>query len=107
MIEKILNEKGKHIDHNKIHRIMLEEGLAKHEERKQKRRKYKCYQRKHSLSLVHIDWSEYKKEKFILFEEDIDALRFVIEKTDGNKIVIEDPSVQKIKMGGQESWQII
>ena len=76
MIENILNDKGKHIGHNKIHRIMLEEGLAKHDENKQRRRKYKCYQRKHSLSLVHTDWSEYRGEKFILFEDD--ASRFVL-----------------------------
>jgi hypothetical protein len=76
MLEKILDEKGKHIGHNKIHRIMLEEGLAKHEENKQKRRKYKCYQRKYSLSLVHTDWSEHRGEKFILFEDD--ASRFVL-----------------------------
>jgi putative transposase len=76
MIEKLLDEKGKHIGHNKIHRIMLEEGLAKHDENKQKRRKYKCYQRKHSLSLVHTDWSEHKGEKFILFEDD--ASRFIL-----------------------------
>ena len=76
MIEKILNEKDIHISHNKIHKIMLEEGLAKHDENKQKRRKYKCYQRKHSLSLAHTDWSEHKGWKFILFEDD--ASRFVL-----------------------------
>lgn len=76
MIEKILDEKGKHIGHNKIHKIMIEEGLAKHEENKKKRRKYKCYQRKHSLSLVHTDWSEFGREKYILFEDD--ASRFVL-----------------------------
>lgn len=37
--------------------------------------------------------------------EEIEALRVVIEKNDG-KIVIENPSIQKIKMQGQESWQI-
>lgn len=76
MIEKILNEKGIHISHNKIHKIMLEKGLAKHDENKQKRRKYRCYQRKHSLSLAHTDWSEHKGWKFILFEDD--ASRFVL-----------------------------
>jgi len=76
MIELLLNEKGVHINHNRIHKIMLEEGLAKHEENKQKQRKYKCYQRHHSLSLVHTDWAEYKKENFILFEDD--ASRFIL-----------------------------
>ena len=65
MIEQILDEKGVHINHNRIHKIMLEEGLAKPNLKKQKKRKYKCYERKHSLSLVHTDWAEYKGMKFI------------------------------------------
>jgi hypothetical protein len=76
MIEQILDEKGVHINHNRIHRILLEEGFAKPNPRKQKKRKYKCYERKHSLSLVHTDWAEYKGKKFILFEDD--ASRFIL-----------------------------
>lgn len=75
MIEKILKDKGIKISHNKIHKIMLEEGLAKHEENKQKQRSFCRYQRKHSLSLVHSDWFEYKGWKFILIEDD--ASRFI------------------------------
>lgn len=76
MIEQILDEKGIHINHNRIHRILLETGLAKLNPKKQKKRKYKCYQRYHSLSLVHTDWAEYKGKKFIMFEDD--ASRFVL-----------------------------
>jgi len=76
MIEQILDEKGVHINHNRVHRILLEAGLAKSNPKKQKKRKYKCYQRKHSLSLVHTDWAEYKSKKFILFEDD--ASRFIL-----------------------------
>jgi len=75
MLEEILDEKGIHINHNRIHKIMLEQGFAKHEEKKQKRRKYCRYERKHSLSLVHSDWAEHKEWKFILIEDD--ASRFV------------------------------
>jgi len=39
-------------------------------------------------------------------QEDIDASKVVIEKTDGSNIVISNPSVAKIKMQGQESFQI-
>lgn len=39
-------------------------------------------------------------------QEDIPASRVIIEKNDGKKIVIENPSVAKIKMHGQESFQI-
>ena len=38
-------------------------------------------------------------------QEEIEAQRVIIEKVDG-KIVIESPSVQKVVMNGQESWQI-
>jgi nascent polypeptide-associated complex subunit alpha len=39
-------------------------------------------------------------------QEEIDASRVIIEKSDNNKIVIENPSVTKISMQGQESFQI-
>jgi putative transposase len=49
------------IPHNTIHKIMLEFGFAKEQESKQKRRKpWIRYERKHSLSAVHIDWHESK-----------------------------------------------
>ncbi len=41
-----------------------------------------------------------------LSQEDIDASRVIIEKRDGNKLVIENPSIVKMKMQGQESLQI-
>ena len=75
MIEKILDEKGIHMNHNRIHKILLRAGLAKREEKKQKTRKYKCYERKHSLSLVHMDWFQFKRKWYILYEDD--ASRFV------------------------------
>ena len=39
-------------------------------------------------------------------QDEIDAVRVIIEKTDGSRIVIDEPSVTKIDMKGQESWQI-
>lgn len=39
-------------------------------------------------------------------QEDVDASRVIIEKTDNSRIIIENPSVQKIKMQGQETFQI-
>ena len=39
-------------------------------------------------------------------QENIDAERVVIEKSDGSKIVIETPSVVKINMQGNDSFQI-
>jgi nascent polypeptide-associated complex subunit alpha len=41
-----------------------------------------------------------------LSQEEIDASRVIIEKNDGGKLIIENPSVMKMKMQGQESLQI-
>jgi len=57
-LEKTINAKhGIHIPHNVIHQVLLELECAQHEESKQKRRKpWIRYERRHSLSLVHMDW---------------------------------------------------
>jgi len=39
-------------------------------------------------------------------QEEIDASRVIIEKSEGGKTIIENPSVTKITMQGQESFQI-
>ena len=39
-------------------------------------------------------------------QEDIPVSRVVIEKPDGTRIIIKNPSVSKIKAQGQESFQI-
>ena len=39
-------------------------------------------------------------------QEEIDAVRVVVEKSDGSKIIVENPNVQKISMHGQESLQV-
>ena len=44
--------------------------------------------------------------KMGISQEDISANRVIIEKKDGNSIIIESPVVSKIKMQGQESFQI-
>ena len=75
MIEQYLDEKSIHMSHNKIHRILLEAKLAKEEQRKKNRRKWVRYERKHSLSLGHTDWFEYKGKQCIIFIDD--AGRFI------------------------------
>ena len=41
-----------------------------------------------------------------LQQEEISSERVIIEKSDGGKLIIENPSVIKIKMQGNESFQI-
>ena len=45
-------------------------------------------------------------KKMGIAQEEILAEKVIIEKKDGNRIIIENPSVTKIKMQGQTSFQI-
>jgi len=73
-LEKILDEQGIHIGHNRIHKILKNEGLAKDEPHKQRRRKWIRYERRYSNSLWHADWFEENQEQIILFEDDASRL---------------------------------
>ncbi|OIO80140.1 hypothetical protein AUJ84_04465 [Candidatus Pacearchaeota archaeon CG1_02_32_132] len=70
MIEQYLDEKRVHIGHNRIHKILLEAKLAKEEDKKKHRRTWIRYERKHSLSLGHTDWFDYKGRQGIIFIDD-------------------------------------
>jgi putative transposase len=74
-LEKILDTQGIHIGHNRIHQILKENGMAKDEPHKQRRRTWVRYERRYSNSLWHADWFEEPHEKIILFEDD--ASRFI------------------------------
>jgi putative transposase len=73
-IEKVLSQRGIHIPHNRIHRILLENNLANIEPKKSRRRKWIRWERKHSNSLWHTDWSDYKGTNLILYEDDASRL---------------------------------
>lgn len=48
---------AKHIGHNRIHHILVELGYAKRKNKKDIRKKdWIRYQRRHSLTAIHIDW---------------------------------------------------
>lgn len=70
---------GKTIPRNSLHRFLLKEGISKPDKKKQKQRKYCRYERKHSFSLVHLDWHESKvvPNKFVCAVED-DASRLIL-----------------------------
>ncbi|EMR74774.1 integrase family protein [Thermoplasmatales archaeon SCGC AB-540-F20] len=74
-LEKILDVRGIHIPHNRIHRILKEEGLARDEPHKQRRRKWIRYERRYSNSLWHADWFKEREDQIILLEDD--ASRFI------------------------------
>jgi len=78
LLEKLLDDKEIHLPHNRIHKILKNLNLAKNEPKKQKRRKYIRYERRHSNSLWHTDYAEDKSENkhFIPYEDD--ASRFIV-----------------------------
>jgi len=98
-LEKILDAQGIHIPHNRIHRILKEEGLANDEPRKQRRRKWIRYERRYSNSLWHADWFEKKQDQIILFQDD--ASRFITgygvfgNATSKNTITVLEKAIQQ------------
>ena len=79
-LEKILLAHGYSINHNRVHRILVQEGLALTEERKHVRKKWIRYEREYSNSLWHVDWhcikdGRWKDEWLICYEDD--ASRYI------------------------------
>lgn len=98
-LEKVLLEKGIKISHNKIHRILIDNKLANIEPKKSKRRKWIRYERRHSNSLWHTDWSEYQGRNIIIYIDDASRLitgygEFKNATTD-NTIMVYDNAVAK------------
>jgi len=57
LMKLIERDYGNHINHNRIHRILLDLGMAKKKGKKDIRKKdWIRYERRHSLTAVHIDW---------------------------------------------------
>ena len=58
ILELVIKNKYKiHISHYKIHKVLLEYGLAKLIGMKIRKKKWVRYERKHSLTAVHMDWA--------------------------------------------------
>ena len=100
-LEKIIEkEKDVHIPHNRIHKILKQEGLAQDQPNKQKRRKWVRFERKHSNSMWHTDWTELKNGKQIITFED-DASRKGMgwgefdEATTKNSLIVLKRSIKK------------
>jgi putative transposase len=79
-LEKIIEHKfGRHIPHNAIHQVLLNNGKANENNKKKKRRKpWIRYERKHSLTAVHLDWHTSRingKEVCVVLD---DSSRFIL-----------------------------
>lgn len=74
-LERVIDrDYNKHIGHNRIHQILIQLGYAKPKGKKDiRKKKWKFYERRHSLTAVHIDW-HYHKGTWVFGVED-DASR--------------------------------
>ena len=76
LMKLIERDYGKHINHNRIHVILLILGMAKTKGKKDIRKKdWIRYERRHSLTAVHIDWYYYAPMELWVFAVLDDASR--------------------------------
>ena len=73
-LEKVLAGRGIALPHNRIHMILRQEGLAKEQPAKSRRRKWVRYERPNSNDLWHADWFELDGKQHILYEDDASRL---------------------------------
>lgn len=70
--------RGIKIDNNRIHNLLLEEGMAKEEPNKKGRKKpWIRYERQHSLSAGHMDWHQHHDGRWVCVVLD-DASRMIL-----------------------------
>jgi putative transposase len=78
ILERVIDSQyGRHIPHNRIHRVLRSLGLAVDEPRKHVRKKWIRYERKYSNSLWHTDWTLVDGSGWLIAYLD-DASRFVV-----------------------------
>jgi putative transposase len=73
-MEKILSLDGHSIPHNRLHRILKLEGLACTQPNKSHRRKWIRFERRHSNSLWHIDWTTHENKQLCAILDDASRL---------------------------------
>jgi len=68
---------GLNLPHNRIHMVLKENGRAMPEPAKQTRRKWVRYEREHSMSLWHTDWTQLSDGRWWIAYMD-DASRLIV-----------------------------
>ena len=97
----ILRDYQTRIPHNRIHRILLHEGLAKKGEKQVVRKKnWIRYERRHSLTAVHIDWHQRPNDGIWVFKVLDDASRALLAIRE-----CESPTTEESIAGMKEALQ--
>lgn len=96
-LERVIDrDYKKHIGHNRIHRILIDLGFANPKDKKDiRKKKWIRYERRHSLTAVHIDW-HYHKGTWVFGVED-DASRKLLALIEC-KQETTDESIRGMKM---------
>lgn len=87
-MEQLLDSRGTHIPHNTIHVVLKAKNLAKNEPKKQHRRKWVRYERRHSNSLWHIDYCDIDGKNVVALLDD--ASRYVVGCNEFDKATAEN-----------------
>lgn len=74
----IQRDYGKHISHRRIHSILLENAFAKKRSFVARRKPICRYERRHSLSLVHLDWHQRPNDGIWVCAVEDDASRALL-----------------------------
>ncbi|MEK6931665.1 MAG: DDE-type integrase/transposase/recombinase [Thermoproteota archaeon] len=90
LMKLIERDYGNHINHNRIHRILLGLGMAKKKGKKDIRKKdWIRYERRHSLTAVHIDWYYCSRKQLWVFAVIDDASRKLLALVECNSPTTE------------------
>ena len=101
LMNLIERDYGKHINHNRIHRILLELGMAKKKGKKDIRKKdWIRYERRHSLTAVHIDWYYCSRRQLWVFAVIDDASRKLLALVECNSPTTE-ASIEGMRLAMQ------
>ena len=93
-------EKGTHIPHNRVHRMLKGMGLASDEPKKQARRRWVRYEREFSNSMWHADWTLLDGKGWLVAYLD-DASRFIVgygvfpEATSAHSVEVLEEAIEK------------
>ena len=101
LMRLIERDYGKHINHNRIHRILLELGYANKKSKVDvRKKKWIRYERRHSLTAVHIDWYYCSRQQLWVFAVLDDASRKLLALVE-----CESPTTEKSIEGMQEAMK--
>lgn len=95
----IKRDYGKDISHHRIHKILLKHKLAQPLNKEIiRKKKIKRYERRHSLSLLHIDWHQRPNDGDYVFAVEDDASRALL-----SLIECDSPTMERSISGMEEA----